>query len=148
MKSTLISLGLLFFGISSVYAENEPLEYKVAIIDAGKYIPQTDSSVSRARGLLTTASKVYLVTPIQAADVAAKGKEIGGKSGISVSIAEILDGALVSCDSVCSLDQLRDFVASYITIRQATGQTHHQAVHGLLALNIAVKASPAKGKIK
>lgn len=126
----------------------QALEYQVAVIDAGKYIAPTDSSVGRAKALLSATAKVYRVTPSQAADVAAKGKELSHKSGLDVAVTEILDGALIVCDTVCSLDQLRNFVAYYVTTRQATGQTHHQAVHGFLILNYVANTTMGKDKRK
>lgn len=140
MKYLAIIVLYVLFGTLSAHAGNDSLEYKTAVIDAGAYIPPTDTSVARAKMLLDGAAKAYRVTPMQAADVAAKGKELAGKSGIQVGMLDILDGALIVCETRCSLDQLRDFVAYYVTIRQSSRQTHQQAVRGLLILNYTAKA--------
>ena len=135
MKRAII-FGVLSAAVSICWATDAmPLEQQVATIDAGRYIPSADSSVQRAKYLLSSTAKIYRISQAQAADVAAKGKEIIMKSGVEVGIMDILDGALTLCEMSCSLDELRSFVSYYATIRQTTKQSHQQAIHGLVVLN-------------
>lgn len=148
MKHVTILMALFLAAVTGARAANDPLEYQIAVIDAGKHIQKSDSSIERAKELLERTAKIYRITPIQAADVAAKGKEIAQKSGIKVGIAEILDGALIYCDVTCSLDDMKNFVVFYLTARQTTNQTHHQAVHGILVLNAVAKIAVQNSKTK
>lgn len=125
----------------------DPLEYQVAVIEAGKYVAPTDSSVARAKALLLEVSKIYGISQTQAADIAAKIKSIVQKDGVNLSMLELFDWALIACEAKCTLDQYRDYLSLYASTRLSGAQTHHQAVHGLLILEFVAKTT-MKGKKK
>lgn len=139
MKMAVVTIAMLMSLVAGALGAGEPMEYKVAVIDAGLYLPQTDSSVDRARRLLVAVSKIYGITPERAADMAAKVKQIAQKEGIGISVLDLFDWSLVACERTCTDRDLADFLAMYATARSKAGQTHHQTMRGLLLITQAAK---------
>jgi len=117
-----------------------PLELKVASVDAGYLLDSSDSAVARMRSLLNAIAEVYRIKPIRAADMAAALKKYSGEHGRPVTIAEALDWALIACEHICSEKELAQNMAEYAASRN-TGQTHHQAIHGLVILKYLAKVA-------
>ncbi|MDP2786630.1 MAG: hypothetical protein Q8O79_00925 [Pseudomonadota bacterium] len=140
MKRFFLTIALMgFFGCAN--AASESLEYGMAVIDAGAYVPKTDTSVERAKSLLSAVSKVYRVNQQQAADMAAMGKNLANEKGLNATMAELLDWSLVACDVTCTKADLASFISLYIATRAETRKTHHQTVHGLLILKYIAKTT-------
>ncbi len=148
MKISTAALIALAFAIGGCNQESTPekntpqktelsnsLEYKVASIDAGKNIPENDLTIGRARNLLDAAEPVYSLPKGRIADIAAKSQEIAKDRGLSVKISDLLDWSLIACDTKCTETQLSEYLSAYIITRTTAGQTHHQAIHGLVILN-------------
>jgi hypothetical protein len=149
LNVTAIALALTLSGCNQKNAteQNDPprteltnsLEYKVALIDAEKNIPESDLTISRAKQLLDATEPVFGLSKDRIADIAAKSRELAKERGLYVKITELLDWALIACDKKCTETQLVEFMSTYIMSRATTGQTHHQAIHGLVILNNLTK---------
>ncbi|MBF4991090.1 hypothetical protein [Methylophilus sp. QUAN] len=111
------------------------LEYKVASIDAGKFLPESDLSIARVNGLLNAAEEVYATPKQQVADFVVNAHEVAKQHGAAIGAAELLDFALIACDVKCTKDNLVDYLTRYTTVRITSGQTHHQATHSVVILN-------------
>lgn len=137
MKLIAITLALVFS--STTFAETTEkysLEYKVASIDAGRPLENGDTSIARVKMLLDTAEKVYKTPQNMLVDSAAVVKNIAkDEQQLDLTIAELLEWSLVSCDVECTRGQFVDQIVRYMTTRATTGQTHYEAMHGLLILN-------------
>jgi len=116
-------------------AISDSLEYKVASIDAGKFIPESDLSITRIKGLLIAAEDVYGTPKQQVADYVVNAHEVAKQKGADVGVADLLDFALIACDVKCTQDNLVEYLTKYTTVRITSGQTHHQATHGIVILN-------------
>lgn len=124
---------------------DDPLEYKVATIDAGRYIGSTDTSVARIKKLLTDVQRVYKTSPEDSANAAVFIKNTAAKSGVQVSTADVLDFALIACDTKCTFDEYKDNLIQYVQLRIAPHRpTHQEATHGFLILNYVAKTELAK----
>jgi len=111
------------------------LEYKVASIDAGKFIPESDLSIARVKVLLAAAEDVYGTPKQQVADFVVNAHEVAKQQGAAVGVIDLLDFALIACDVKCTKDNLVDYLTRYTTVRITSGQTHHQATHSVVILN-------------
>lgn len=116
-------------------AAEAPLEVKVASIDAGKWVDPSDTSVPRIKALLGSVQSVYALPQTEIADIAAKTKGIANSKKLVVTISELLDFALIICETKCTKKQLVEYLSNYVVARSTTGQSHHQATHGLVILS-------------
>ncbi|HSC75814.1 MAG TPA: hypothetical protein VLB90_06230 [Pseudomonadales bacterium] len=138
MKVIFAILAIVFS--STVFAQaDSSLEYKVASIDAGKWIEKNDTSVERIRGLLSSAEKIYGLPQEKLADMAARTKDIAKEKQLAVTIAELLDWSLIACDVKCQDKEFAENMTAYVIVRTSSGQTHHQAIHSLAILQNAEK---------
>ncbi len=145
-KSALIALAI---SCLPAFAANDSWEYKLATIDVGKFIPESDTSVARIRGLLIETQRVYKIDPTKAGDQAVLLKTEVAKKGTSISVADVLDFALIACDTKCTPDEYTDNIVQYAQIRMATHRpTHQQATHAFLIISYVAKNELAKQKKK
>jgi hypothetical protein len=139
MRKLVIAFLCLAATAGQALSAGESLEYKVAVISAGRYVPQNDTSVARARDLLNSVAKRYHVTQEQAADMTAVVQRELAKSGVKVNPTEVLDGAMIygaADDSQWKLE-LRTYLSSYAASR-ASGFSHHEAVRAVVALQVSI----------
>lgn len=147
MKNELAVLVLAWASINIATAgpSNDPLEYKVATVEAGKYISPNDTSVARIKKLLADVQRVYNVPQEKAAEFAFRIKDAAGKGEIQVPIVDVLDFALIACDTKCTFDEYKENIIQYGELRIAPHHpTHQEATHGLLILNYVAKTAMAK----
>lgn len=134
MKVKFIVFFILLIFVKYSFAEDS-LEYKVASIDAGRWIEKNDTSVTHISILLDETSKIFDLSKMNLADMAAKGKRIAREKGVDVSISQILEASLIICEKKCSPNRFNEIISSYIVTRSITKQTHYQAIHGIVILN-------------
>lgn len=139
-----LTMLFMLIGLAGHVRADETLEYKIAVIDAGKYVLPTDSSISRAKTLVTGLATCYQVPPQKAADMSVKARRMAKERSALLSLLDIMDAALIACDEKGNAQALAEALAQYVTVREASGQTHQQAVHGLLILNYIAKVSAKK----
>ena len=148
MKKTLIwFLGIMVvFLIFSILAKNEKnnpsiakkenatLEYKLAAINKGRYIPDDDISIVRFRTLLDTMTKTFPEENRQEiADGIVKAQELLKKEGISESLLNIAEGINKVFIWNKANVKFNEVTAAYI-ILCSRGQTHTEAISGLQSL--------------
>ena len=76
---------------TSVNAD-EPLEYKLAVIDAGHSVPKDDITVARFRSLLRQLSEKYVESPQQIADISVNAQALLRQEGVPERILNIMEG--------------------------------------------------------
>lgn len=117
-----------------VIADDQPnsLEWTVASIDANRKLDVADTSIARVKGLLAAAQDIYRTPQSKLADMAARAKKIAKDKKLDVTIAELLDFALIACETKCTETDFSENVTRYIIARSSARQTHHQATHGIV----------------
>lgn len=133
MKFVVVLIAL--FACVASAAPEPPLEVKVASIDAGKWIDPSDTSVARIKALLGNAQAIYATPQTELADISARVKEMAKQKGLTVSIGELLDFALIACETKCTKKQFADSLTNYMLARSTAGQSHHQATRGFVILS-------------
>src|SRR5262249_40276114 len=70
----------------------EPIEYKLAVIEAGGAVPKDDPTVARFRSLLTQLSSSYIETPQRIANLTVWAQKELRKEGVQESLPNIMEG--------------------------------------------------------
>ena len=145
MKNLLILITAIALSqFAGVVQAADSLEYKLAVIDAGKYVASSDSSIPRVRGILIGLERCYGVPQKRAADMSSRAWQMAKQDGHPLGLIDIMDGALIACDDKSNAQALANALSQYVAVRSATGQTHQQVVHGLLILNYVAKVAMKK----
>lgn len=108
------------------------LEHKFAIVNAGTMIPETDSSVARARELLKRATLEYGDTPEKIADMSITAAKLLSNDGIEVKPLDVLEAAALTHvgDGTPAFAKT---ASAYLGLRK-NGMSHAEAIVGLKGL--------------
>lgn len=144
-KLAVLVLACASINIATAGPADDQMEYRVATIDAGGYIGSSDTSLARIKTLLTEVQRVYKIPQQKAADSAAYMKNTAAKSGVRIAAADVLDFALIACDTSCTSDEYKDNLLQYVQVRiSPLRPTHQEATHALLLINYVAKTAMAK----
>lgn len=113
--------------------ENKTLEYKLAVIDAGRYVRDDDITVARFRTLLELLSEKFIEDRQQIADMTVKAQSILRDKGVSESLLSIMEGINGVFYGDRGHQKYAEYVGAYVTLR-IQGQTHDEAIRGLRAM--------------
>lgn len=122
----------LLLPTSPLLAE-ESLEYKLAIINAGGYVPKDHITVARFRSLLRQLSDTYIENRQQIADMTVTAQKMLRKEGIQENLLNIMEGMNRLFSKPVENQKYAEYVVAYVTLREK-GQSHSQAVSGLKAI--------------
>ncbi len=128
-------------GICSFAAHDYSLEEKLAIIETGKPVKQTDTLVIRFRRLLEQLDEAYDENKLEIADtVVYTQKLLREESGIEVRLLDLMEG--MNQVSHTSFENLRlaDCMTIYIQCRDR-GMQHKETINGLHELISALLAA-------
>jgi hypothetical protein len=109
---------------------DEPLEYILASLDAGRRVRNDDITVARFRSLLQQLSDKYVENQQQVADMTVNAKNILKKAGVAESLLNIMEGMNQLFYSKAKNMQYAEYAAAYCTLREK-GQSHSDAIAGL-----------------
>lgn len=112
---------------------DDPIEYKLAVIDAGGYVSKDDISVARFRSLLEQLDSKFNENQTEIADMTVKTQEILRGKGISEKMLNIMEGMNRLFPTRFPNQKYAEYLASYLVLRDS-GQTHREAIEGLEAL--------------
>jgi len=127
----IIFLSLFLF--SDIVTAEDPIEYKLAIIDAGGYVPKDHITVTRFRSLLEQLSKTYVENNQQISDMTVTAQNLLLKKGINESLLNIMGGLNKLFSKPIENQKYAEYAASYVTLR-GNGYSHTEAIQGLKAV--------------
>lgn len=135
MKVTVtFSLVFILLSISSTLSiAQETLEYQLAIIDAGKFLPKNHFTVTLFRSLLEDLSYTYVEDGQQIADMTVKSRQVLKEKGIYESLLKMMEGMNALFSKKIENQQYAEYIAAYMTLRM-DGHSHTDAVLGLDAI--------------
>lgn len=129
-------VGMVFISVTLMALTaiaDEPIEYKLAVINAGGYVPKDHITVARFRSLLRQLSKTYVENRQQIADMTVMAQKMLRKEGIEESLLNIMEGMNQLFSTPIENQKYAEYSAAYVTLREK-GQSHLQAIQGLKAI--------------
>lgn len=135
LRNSILSvvLGIFLFSAPLAAHASEPLEYQLATLNAGGYVPKDHITVARFRSLLTQLSATYVENKQQIADMSFTAQQQMRKDGINESLLNIMEGMNQLFTVRIENQKYAEYAAAYVTLRNS-GQSHAQALGGLKAL--------------
>jgi len=124
---------LLVFCLTSSAKAEESIEYKLAVIDAGTYVPKDDLSVARFKSLLRQLSDKFVESEQPIADMTVKGQSILREEGISEKMLNMMEGINQIFSSNIENQKYGEYLSLYAMLR-IQGQNHDDAISGLQAV--------------
>ena len=114
-------------------SDEKPLEYKLAMLNAGGFIQDDHITVARFRSLLSQLATTYVESRESIADMTLAGQQKLRGEGIDESLLNIMEG--LNQIFVVRIENQRyaEYAAAYVTLR-AAGKTHTQTIAGLRAI--------------
>jgi hypothetical protein len=110
--------------------ENKTIEYQLAVVDAGGYVPDNDISVARFRSLLEQLSQAYGGSDQQIADQTVKAQELLKNRGVKESLLNIMTGMNKLFPIAKHNQHYAEVLALYIGLRDK-GESNEDAVKDL-----------------
>jgi hypothetical protein len=123
---------VLLNSLTVAYA-GESLEYQLATINAGGYVPQDHITVARFRSLLSQLSFTFVENRQQIADMSVTAQQLLRQDGIDESLLNIMEGMNKLFPRNVGNQRYVRYASAYVTLR-AKGYSHSQAVGGLRAI--------------
>ena len=119
---------------SKSYSEaDSPIEYKLAVIDAGGYVSKDHITVARFRSLLEQLSKTYVEDKQQIADMTVTTQNLLRKEGIQENLLDIMEGLNRLFAEPVENQKYAGYAVQYVTLREK-GYSHFEAINGLKAI--------------
>jgi hypothetical protein len=131
--TSFLSIFLVILIFSNYVFADDPIEYKLAVIDAGGYVPKDHISVARFRSLLNQLSETYIENSQEIADMSVTAQNLLRKDGINESIRNIMEGLNRLFSVPVENQKYAEYAASYVTLRKK-GYSHSEAINGLKAI--------------
>ena len=104
------------------------VEYKLAVISAGTYIPEDHITVNRFRYLLGRICPVFKITKLKAGDMTVKCSQmLKEQMGIEETPLNIMEGMNKLISSKTKDQKYQDYLALYLALRN-DGKTHEEAI--------------------
>ena len=128
-----ISSVVVLLAAFNIAHAGEPLEYKLATINAGGYVSKDHITVARFRSLLNQLSSAYVEDKQQIADMSVTVLDLLKKDGIEESLLNIMEGLNQLFATRVENQRYAEYAAMYATLRNK-GQSHSQAIGGLQAI--------------
>jgi len=117
----------------AIVRADEPLEYKLAVIDAKGHIPEDHITVARFRSLLDQLSATFVEDRSKIAAVTVKGQEILREKGIEEKMLRMMEGTNRLFLKPFPNQKYSEYLSAYVVLR-VQGETHDEALEGLRAL--------------
>jgi len=108
----------------------ESIEYELATIDAGGYVPHDDIRVARLKSLLQQLSQTYSGTPQQIGDQTVKAQEMLKDRGVQESLVDIMTGMNQIFTTANHKQDYAGALAMYVELRDK-GESNSEAFKDL-----------------
>jgi len=118
---------------SNVIVAGESLEYKLAVLNAGGFVPRNHITVARFRSLLNQLSDTYIEDNERIADMTITARDLLRKAGIEESLLNIMGGLNRLFSEPLGNQKYAEYAASYVVLREK-GYSHLEAIRGLKAI--------------
>ena len=126
--------GLLVFTylILSVAASwaDDPLEYQLAVVDAGSRVPRDHITVARFRSLLDQLSKTFVEDRRQIANMTVKARDILREDGIQEKMLTMMEGMNKLFWKPIPNQKYAEYITMYVMLRKK-GESHQEAINDI-----------------
>jgi len=103
--------------ISNPVRADEPIEYKLAVIDAGEYIAKDDIKVARFRSLLQQLSEKFVENSQQVADMTVVGQKMLREEGVDERMLNMMEGLNQIFTEQLENQKYSEYVGLYVILR-------------------------------
>lgn len=111
-------------------SESESMEYMLACIDAGYYVPRDDASVEKFRTLLHQLDEKFIENERQIGDTSVSTKFLLRDNGIQESLLNIMEGMNQLFSSKPENIKYAEYTSIYLGMRKKE-YSHDNAIKGL-----------------
>jgi hypothetical protein len=108
-------------------------EYKLASLNAGRYIPENDISVARFRSLLKQLSSTYIEDETKIADITVSAQSLLKNNGINESLINLMEGMNQLFTTKNDNQKYAEYISAYCVFRNK-GQSHYESIQTLQAM--------------
>ena len=129
----LIPIFIIPFLIANPVSSAEPIEYQLAVVDAGGYVPENDISVARFRSLLDLLESKFVEDRGTIAGMTVKAQQLLKSKGVQEKMLNMMEGINKLFPRRFPNQKYYEYLAIYVTLRNQ-GQTHREALRGIEAL--------------
>ncbi len=136
--ATLFALFIIVLqcAFNTTYA-SESLEYQLATLNAGTFVPKDHITVARFRSLLSQLSSTYVENKEQIGDMSYTSQQLLRKEGIEEKLLNVMEGMNQLFSTRDESWEYLEYISAYVTLRKK-GRSHSEAIRGLQALLRAV----------
>jgi hypothetical protein len=118
------------FYTHSIYADNIPLEYQLAILDSDAPVKDDDPVIPKYKNLLDELSFKFIESKEQIAHTSFKIKELLKEKGISENMLDIMEAMSHIFPEKIENQKYKEYIAGYAAARMK-GMSHVDAAKGL-----------------
>lgn len=126
-------LALLLIFSSDEARGDDPIEYQLAVIDAGDYVPRDHITVKRFRSLLKQLDATYVENRQQIGDMTVTAQRLLREEGIDEKLLNIMEGLNRLFSKPLENQKYAEYSVMYITLREK-GYSHGEAIDSLKAI--------------
>ena len=108
----------------------EPVEYQLAVVDAGRYLPHNDITVARFRSLLPQLDGKFTENAATIADITVKAQKILREAGIQEKMLKMMEGINRLFAQPFPNQRYAEYVSVYVATR-IRGASHDEALAGI-----------------
>ncbi len=98
-------------------AADEPIEYKLAVVDAGGYISKDHITIARFRSLLQQLTSKFIEDRTRIADMTVKAQQLLRKQGINEKMLDMVEGINRLVPRRFPNQQYGEYLAVYVDSR-------------------------------
>jgi len=102
--------------IGNIVNADYSIEYKLAVIDAGGFVPKDDLTVARFRSLLNQLSRTYVENKQQIADMTVTAQKLLRKDGVDESLLNIMEGLNQLFSKPLGNQKYAEYAVAYVTL--------------------------------
>ncbi len=118
-------------------AADEPIEYKLAVVDAGGYVSKDHITVARFRSLLQQLTSKFIEDRAKIAGMTVKAQKMLREKGVNQKMLDMMEGINKLFPRRFPNQQYAEYLAVYVNSR-IQGQSHNETLGGLQALLEAI----------
>jgi hypothetical protein len=129
---------IFIYPLNFSYANNEPLEYQLALLDSDESGSRDELVAARFKSLLNQLTELYIEDREDIAHTTFAAKKMLKERGIEEKMLNIMEGINSIFYQKVENQKYKEYVAAYVTVR-AKGMSHQDAIKGLKDIIKAIK---------
>jgi hypothetical protein len=111
MKTKLLFVGIIGLLLVTNITAHQSIAAKLANVEKGNYVPDSDPLVKRFNYLLPKIEKQYGESQTAIGDISAKSREIASEAGMKLSMLKLMEGAIQ-----VSYDDYKQYCTDYVIL--------------------------------